>query len=77
MLIDSHCHPYMTDFDAVRSEMLERARWAGVSAVIATEYHLESSRQAVAFRWHVEVDVAARVTDRECAAGLPPAGGAA
>ncbi len=48
MLIDSHCHPFMTDFDPDRSEMFERARRAGVSAVIAIGYDLESSRQAVA-----------------------------
>lgn len=47
MLIDSHCHPFMADFDPDRSEMLERARRAGVSALIAIGYDLESSRQAV------------------------------
>jgi TatD DNase family protein len=48
MLIDSHCHPFMADFDPDRSETLERARRAGVSALIAIGYDLESSRQAVA-----------------------------
>jgi len=47
-LIDSHCHPYMADFDLDRSAMLWRARQAGVSALIAVGYDLPSSRQAVA-----------------------------
>jgi TatD DNase family protein len=46
MFIDSHCHPFMADFDPDRREMLERARRAGVSALIAVGYDLESSRLA-------------------------------
>jgi TatD DNase family protein len=46
MLIDSHCHPFMADFDPDRLEMFERARQAGVSALVAVGYDLESSRQA-------------------------------
>jgi TatD DNase family protein len=48
MLIDSHCHPFMADFDPDRPAMLERAGQAGVTAIIAVGYDLESSRQAVA-----------------------------
>jgi TatD DNase family protein len=48
MFIDSHCHPYMADFDADRAAVLERAHRAGVSALVAVGYDLVSSRQAVA-----------------------------
>lgn len=48
MLVDSHCHPYMADFDADRPAVLARAREAGVSAMIAVGYDLPSSRQAIA-----------------------------
>lgn len=46
-LIDSHAHPYMPEFDADRDAMLDRARAAGVAAVVAIGYDLASSRQAV------------------------------
>lgn len=48
MLIDSHCHPYMAEFDLDRAAMFERARQAGVSSLVAVGYDLASSRQAVA-----------------------------
>ena len=48
MLIDSHCHVYMADFDADRPAVLARARSAGLGALIAVGYDLPSSRQAVA-----------------------------
>jgi TatD DNase family protein len=47
-LIDSHAHPQMPEFDADREAMLDRARAAGVAAVVAIGYDLASSRQAVA-----------------------------
>ncbi|MFB3817215.1 MAG: TatD family hydrolase [Candidatus Methylomirabilales bacterium] len=47
-LIDSHAHPYMPEFDADREAMLDRARAAGVAAVVAIGYDLASSRQAAA-----------------------------
>lgn len=35
MLIDSHCHPDVDDFDADRGELLARARAAGVTGLVA------------------------------------------
>ena len=35
MLIDSHCHLFMSDFDSDRPEVLARARGAGVATSIA------------------------------------------
>lgn len=35
MLIDSHCHPDVEDFDADRGELLVRARAAGVTGLVA------------------------------------------
>jgi len=48
VLIDSHCHLYMPDFDADRDGALARARTAGLTAFVAIGYDLASSRQAVA-----------------------------
>jgi Tat protein secretion system quality control protein TatD with DNase activity len=47
VLIDSHCHVYMADFDADRPAVLARARSAGLCALIAVGYDLPSSRQAI------------------------------
>lgn len=47
MLIDSHCHVYMADFDADRPAVLARARSVGLGALIAVGYDLPSSRQAI------------------------------
>lgn len=47
MLIDSHCHVYMADFDADRPAVLARARSAGLGALIVVGYDLLSSRQAI------------------------------
>lgn len=42
MLIDTHCHLYAEEFDADRSEVLERARQAGVAAVLLPNINEES-----------------------------------
>jgi len=47
VLIDSHCHVYMADFDTDRPAVLARARSAGLGALIAVGYDLPSSRQAI------------------------------
>jgi len=47
MLVDSHCHLQDPKFDADRDEVLERARRAGVSALVVIGTDLESSRRAV------------------------------
>jgi len=47
VLIDSHCHVYMADFDADRPAVLARARLAGLGALIVVGYDLPSSRQAI------------------------------
>jgi TatD DNase family protein len=48
MLIDTHCHLYHTEFDADRTETIERARAAGVGAMVVIGYDLPSSQRAVA-----------------------------
>jgi len=47
MLVDSHCHLQDPEFDADRGQVLERARAAGVSALVVIGTDLESSRRAV------------------------------
>lgn len=64
MLIDSHCHVYMADFDADRAEVLARARSAGLGALIVVGYDLPSSRQAV--------DLAARESDVYACVAIHP-----
>ena len=47
MLIDSHCHLYMPEFDPDRPEVLARARAAGLVACVVIGYDLPSSRKAI------------------------------
>ncbi|VUZ83815.1 deoxyribonuclease (ycfH) [Candidatus Methylomirabilis lanthanidiphila] len=47
MLIDTHAHIQMREFDADRAEALARATAAGVGLMLAVGYHLEASRMAV------------------------------
>ncbi len=47
MLIDSHCHLNFDAFDKDRSEVLARAKEAGIVAVINPGTNLEDSRQIV------------------------------
>ena len=47
MLIDTHSHIQMTEFDADREETLARAKAAGVELMVTVGYHLEASRLAV------------------------------
>jgi TatD DNase family protein len=48
VLIDSHCHLYMSEFDTDRPEVLDRARAGGLEAFVSVGYDLESSRAAIA-----------------------------
>jgi TatD DNase family protein len=48
MLIDSHCHLHFNAFDADRAEVLNRAKAAGVEAIITPSINLDDSRQVVA-----------------------------
>ena len=48
MLIDTHIHLEMEQFDADRDEVLVRARKAGVSAIITIASTFESNEQAEA-----------------------------
>ncbi|MEW5961298.1 MAG: TatD family hydrolase [Chloroflexota bacterium] len=48
ILIDSHCHLNSEAFDEDRSAVLERARQAGLAAIINPATNLEDSRQIVA-----------------------------
>ena len=45
-LIDSHSHIYGEEYAQDRTEMLERAREAGVGTIMAVGADLESSREA-------------------------------
>ena len=47
MLIDTHAHIQMTEFDADREETLARAKAAGIELMVTVGYHLEASRLAV------------------------------
>ena len=47
MLIDSHAHLDMPEFDADRDEVVSRARAAGLSAAITMGVDLESSRRVI------------------------------
>lgn len=47
MLIDTHAHIQMTEFDADRDETLARAKAAGIELMVTVGYHLEASQRAV------------------------------
>lgn len=47
MLIDTHAHIQMREFDADRAEVLARATAAGIGLMITVGYHLAASRKAV------------------------------
>lgn len=48
MLIDSHCHLDVSQFDADRPAVLERARAAGLGAIVIPGIDLQHCRQALA-----------------------------
>ncbi len=47
MLVDSHCHLQDQKFNRDREAMINRARVAGVTAMVVVGYDVESSRRAV------------------------------
>jgi TatD DNase family protein len=47
VLIDTHAHIQMSEFDADREEALARAKAAGIELMVTVGYHLEASRLAV------------------------------
>ena len=47
MLVDSHAHLEMREFDADRNEVIERARLAGVDCIITVGTNLSLSRKAL------------------------------
>jgi TatD DNase family protein len=48
MLIDSHAHLELSDFDDDREDVIERAKKSGVECVVTVGINLEDSRNAVA-----------------------------
>ena len=48
MLIDTHCHLTMPDFEADQSAVIQRATEAGISRLITIGTDIEDSRQAIA-----------------------------
>ncbi len=48
MLVDTHCHLQLPEFDGDREEVLARARAAGLAAFVVPGIDVETSRQAVA-----------------------------
>ncbi len=48
MLIDTHCHLTMPDFDADRSDVIQRAIDAGISHMITVGTDIEDSKRAIA-----------------------------
>lgn len=56
MLIDSHAHLDMKEFEGDRGQVLERARAYGIRAIVNVGYDLESSSRSVALAGdHAEV----------------------
>jgi len=47
VLIDTHAHIQMTEFDVDREETLARAKSAGIELMVTVGYHLEASQRAV------------------------------
>ncbi len=47
LFFDSHCHPFMKDFNKDRDAAVARARAAGVAHMVFIGYSLDSSRRAV------------------------------
>lgn len=48
MLVDSHCHLQLPQFDGDRQEVVERARAAGLAAFVVPGIDIETSRKAIA-----------------------------
>ncbi len=48
MLIDSHAHLELSEFDGDREDVIERARASGVECIVTVGINLEDSRNAVA-----------------------------
>ncbi|MEP7357331.1 MAG: TatD family hydrolase [Anaerolineales bacterium] len=68
MLIDTHCHLDLEQFDLDRDEVLERARQAGVGWVLIPATDLASSRRAIALaERHPQVRAAVGVHPNEAA----------
>ena len=70
MLIDTHCHLDLPQFDADRGAVITRARAAGVEWIIVPGIDLASSRQAVALAENHEEVYAAVGVHPNSAAGL-------
>ncbi len=64
MWIDTHCHIQTEDFAEDRSEVLERARAAGVTPIILSVENLKDSRESLEF--------ARSTPDVYCLAGVHP-----
>jgi TatD DNase family protein len=72
MLVDSHAHLDMPHFDADRDAVIERARAAGVRAILTLGVDAESSQRAVALAQHYRgVYAAVGIHPHEAQRGTP------
>lgn len=63
-MIDTHCHLYFDSYDADRDETIDRARAAGVSALVCVGIDPDTNRRSL--------DLAGRVSGMIATAGLHP-----
>jgi TatD DNase family protein len=54
MLIDSHAHLEMKEFDSDRREVIERARQSGIDCIVTVGTNLSLSRKALSIARHYE-----------------------
>ncbi len=67
-LIDTHAHLQLEHFDADREEVIQRARAAGVAAIICISTDVASSRAALALaEKHAQVYAAVGIHPNDCA----------
>jgi TatD DNase family protein len=74
-VIDTHCHVHDKQFDLDRDEVIERARAAGVRALITVGEDIADSRKAVAIGERYELSVAVGIHPHEAKNASDDVGG--